>query len=349
MWWADTANNRMKIRNASDSGWIDAMPLTLVVSSFAASLLDDATAAEMRETLGAAQDANLVHRTGDETKDGVLTLTSSPIVPSPTNATHAANKGYIDAATALRGHLAGLTLSTAGSSATMTIAEGQAADSTNAALINLAASISKTTSSWAVGSGNGGLDTGTIANNTWYHFYAIRRPDTGVVDVCFSTSASSPTLPTNYTQYRRIGSGKTNGSAQWTKFVQDGDLFQWDAAVLDVDVTSPGTSAVSRTLSVPTGVNVMALFNYAAYDPTNANQIGAYFSDLAVSDQAPIATAAPLASGVSQGASAIGGLNRLDVRTNTSAQIRSRMTTSSGTSVLRIATLGWIDKRGKDA
>jgi len=57
---------------------------------------------------------------------------------------------------------------------------------------------------WAVGSGNGGLDTGTIANTT-YHVWLIQRSDTGVVDALFSTSLTSPTMPTNYDRKRRIG------------------------------------------------------------------------------------------------------------------------------------------------
>src|SRR5581483_6632569 len=97
--------------------------------------------------------------------------------------------GKIVCASALQNYLTGLTLSTAGSSATFSVAAGEAMDSTNVALMILAASISKTTSSWAVGSGNGGLDTGAIATSTWYHVWLIQRPDTGVVDVLISTSA----------------------------------------------------------------------------------------------------------------------------------------------------------------
>jgi hypothetical protein len=246
-----------------------------------------------------------------------------------------------------RGHIAGLALSTAGSSATFSVAAGQAADDGNAVLVTLASAISKTTGSWAVGSGNGGLDTGSIANSTWYHAWLIRRPDTGVVDVLVSTSATSPTMPANYTQKRRIGAMRTNGSAQWTQFVQDGDLFMLHTPVLDIDATNPGTAAVTRTLaSVPTGIRVEALFNYGSYDPTNANQIAAYFSDLSLSDMAANKTAAPLGTNVSLGASNVGGLNRMSAMTNTSAQIRSRVDGSSGTSVLKIATLGWRDLRG---
>ena len=47
----------------------------------------------------------------------------------------------------------------------------------------LASAYTKTTGSWAVGSGNGGLDTGTITNSTWYHVFLMQRPDTEVVDI----------------------------------------------------------------------------------------------------------------------------------------------------------------------
>lgn len=249
--------------------------------------------------------------------------------------------------TPLRGWIAGLTLSTAGSSATFSVAAGEASDSTNAVLLSLAASISKTTSAWAVGTGNGGLDTGAIANSTWYHAYLIRRPDTGVVDVVFSTNASSPTLPTDYTQYRRIGSLRTNGSAQWVSFTQDGDYFRWSASVLDVNTTNPGTSAVSATLTVPTGVNVFALFN-GNVNSTDANPV-LHFSDLAATDEAPSGSAAPLGSALTSGGPTVALTGPLQIRSNTSAQIRYRISASTANTSVRIATLGWFDSRGRNA
>jgi len=62
----------------------------------------------------------------------------------------------------LRGYKSGLKMSTAGASTTITIDPGVAADSANAVMISLPSAISKTTGAWAVGSGVGGLDTGTI-------------------------------------------------------------------------------------------------------------------------------------------------------------------------------------------
>jgi hypothetical protein len=252
-----------------------------------------------------------------------------------------------------RGYIDGLIMSTAGSSATMSIATGVAIDSTATAMMKLAASISKTTSAWAVGTGNGGLDTGTIANNTWYHFYEIMRTDTGVVDVVFSTSASAPTLPANYTLYRRIGSAKTNGSAQWTAFVQDGDYFRLRASVLDVNASNPGTSATLRTLaSVPTGINVFAIFNGGVRNTASGVDAPCYFSDPAANDEAPSFTVAPLTSSPNTANSAgavIDSYAQHTIRTNTSAQIRTRLLASDASTTLNIATLGWIDSRGRNA
>jgi hypothetical protein len=246
-----------------------------------------------------------------------------------------------------RSFLAGLILSTAGSSTTMSIAAGQAADSANACLMDLNAAIAKTTAAWAVGTATGGLDTGTIANSTWYHFYVIRRPDTSVVDVVFSLSATSPTLPTNYTQFRRIGSGRTNGSGQWTSFVQYNDTFLWLSPVLDISAGNPGTAAVTRTLTTPTGVVCKAILNVNLNE--GASRSICYLSELTLTDLAPSISAAPLAT-VSTSASGSDGdaMQKLEIFTNTSAQIRSRLSFSDAGTFLYIAALGWIDTRGKD-
>lgn len=245
----------------------------------------------------------------------------------------------------LRGAIDGLVMSTAGASTTMTIGAGMAADSTSSVLMSLASPINKTTSSWAVGSGNGGLDTGTIANSTWYYFFQIRRPDTGVVDVVFSTNSSSPTLPTNYTQYRYIGAGLTNGSGQWTLFRQVGDYFVWNSPVLDIDASTTTTAALS-TLSVPRGRKILARFNIYGSDGTSG-QTGIYISDPDTSDDAPSTSAAPLATLGGNGAATEQNTAYAECFTNTSAQIRRRG--RNATNYCRLATIGWVDLRGRNA
>lgn len=240
-----------------------------------------------------------------------------------------------------RNHIDGYQMSTAGSSTTMAIGAGQAANSTNAVYITLVSSLNKTTSSWAVGTGNGGLDTGTIANNTWYHFYAIRRPDTGVVDVVFSTNATSPTLPTNYTQFRRIGARRTNGSGQWDSFTQIGDLFIINTPILDVNDGASGTTDKTGTLTnVPTGVNTLVNANVSIGN--NGNH--AYISALSSAAAASSLSAAPLTSVVNV-------LNGTSVTpypvqflADTNAQFRYR-TLSSSTFLLSV--LSYVDLRGK--
>jgi hypothetical protein len=222
----------------------------------------------------------------------------------------------------------------------MSIAAGMATDSTNAVVMTLGSSISKTTSAWAVGTAAGGLDTGAIANTTWYHFYEITRPDTGVVDVLFSLSASAPTMPANYTLKRRIGAGLTNGSAQWVSFIQDGDNWQWLSPVLETTSSNPGTAAVTLTLAnVPTGLNVRAKMNITVNGPVNF-----YLSDLATTDLAPSATVAPLVNAGITTATGVQG----EIRTNTSAQIRTRASASGAGERLFVATTGWVDRRGRD-
>jgi len=242
----------------------------------------------------------------------------------------------------LRSYLAGCTMSTAGSSTTMSIAAGIAMDSTNAYPMTVAA-IGKTTSSWVVGTGNGGLDTGAIANSTWYHFYVIRRPDTGVTDVSLSTSASSPTLPVNYTQYRRIGSGKTNGSAQWVSFIQNGDNFEWVAAPLDLDYagTFPGASTL-YTVSVPTGVKVEGTFTLFKTQGVSGM---VNFWNPALGAIGASTTVTPLGKGYSDGGTGA-SINSFRVMTNTSAQIYGGAT--AGSQTLKMVCEGWIDTRGRD-
>ncbi len=250
----------------------------------------------------------------------------------------------------LRGYLGGLTLSTAGSSATFGISAGIAQNSTHVSLMQLASAYTKTTSAWTLGSAGGSLDTGSIATTTWYSVFLIQRVDTGVVDVLTSLSATAPTLPTNYTLFRRIGSMKTDGSSHWVAFIQDGNSFQLSVPVADISSTNPGTSAVTTTLaSVPTGVRIQASMQAVLSNTGTGGVAYAYLSDLATTDTAPSGTFAdtPDAQATAGAVSSAG--SRLAIWTNTSAQIRSRLSFSDGTVILTINTLGWIDTRGRDS
>lgn len=248
----------------------------------------------------------------------------------------------------LRGYLSGLTLSTAGSSQVFSIAAGACTDSSNTSMMALSA-FTKTAvggGTWVVGSGNGVLDTGAYSTNTWYHAFVIQRPDTGVVDVAISLSASAPTtggaIPAAYTLSRRIGSLRSGGVAgQWVLFHQLGDEFLWDSPVADVSGAAIGTTALLTAISVPTGVQVLAMMRAGISNGSTANT-SMLISSPDVASQA-VGTDRSVTA-VAAGAAYITGIT--PTRTNTSAQLRFVADVASST--YYVGTYGWIDRRGRD-
>jgi len=277
------------------------------------------------------------------------TLTT-PTIGDFTNAQHdhagpASGGGPIASYTIPRTVVDGLTLSNNGSDANndIDIAAGQAVDDGLTDNMILAAALTKRLdANWAVGTNQGGLDTGAEANSTWYHVWLIMRPDTGVVDVLFSLSATAPTMPANYTKKRRIGAIKNDSSGNILPFLQYGDEFIWTSPpAVDVGVTNLSTSRVDYTLpSVPTGVIVKVAFNVRI---GGAASRLVYVSNPSLVDLAPSATVTPLAQIDSIGTNNC--VMTMQVYTNISAQISAR---SSGTSTdFFVAVLGWVDPRGK--
>ena len=244
------------------------------------------------------------------------------------------------------GGIFGLTISN-GTDATndINVAVGQCIDDTEIETLRLTTALSgkQLDAAWAVGANAGMLDTGAIANTT-YHIFIIKRVDTGVTDILASTSATAPTMPTSYTLQRRIGS-IIRESAALVAFTQDGDYFR-RASILTISVTNPGTSAVTRTMDVPAGINVFVIFGTRITNSGTSELV--YFSDLAATDEAPSSTATPLSS-IAHANSGEVAVGQYQIRTNTSRGIRSRAATGDANTSLRMATLGWIDRRGQDA
>lgn len=240
----------------------------------------------------------------------------------------------------MRGYLSGLTLSTAGGSTSFGISAGVGVDSTNAYAMTLASAITKTMSSWAVGSTNGSLDTGTIAASTMYHIYLIQRPDTGVVDVLSSLSASSPTMPTNYTLARRIGSIRTDASTKWLAFTQIGDEFILALPIGDLNISNLG-AATLYTLSVPpsTKAHIRML-------GTHASAVSGVLIT-APQESSPTWNVPPGNVTATMPSTTTNFNMCLDVQTDSSSRI-SALAPSTNT-VLQIATWGWADRRGRDA
>ena len=259
--------------------------------------------------------------------------TGTTIVHTPLETGYAATQADV------AGNIYGLTLSNNVTDATndIDIAVGRAVDNTNGEMLVLSSGITKRLdAAWAVGSGNGGLDTGTIANTT-YHVWLIKRSDTNVVDALFSTSASSPTMPSGYDRKRRIGSIIRSGGTILS-FNQLEDEFLLNTPVLDLDTSTLGTSFTSATLTVPSGVRMQAKMRVRG---SNASGWVVIISSPNVTDTSSALFVAPL--GDIGGAAGVADRNTIQVRTGTSSQVRCAANAASTT--LQIATYGWVDRR----
>lgn len=253
-----------------------------------------------------------------------------------------------------RSYLAGLGLTNSAGDLTndIDIAVGECQDSTNARDLILASVLTKRLDAvWAVGTNQGGLDTGVIANNT-YHVHLIKRSDTGVVDALFSLSATAPTMPTSYDFRRRIGSIIRAG-ATIIAFDQDGDCFELDVPTNEWAENVPAATAQTKTLArVPTGINVIWQGMVGLRVPAAGATMAVLLSDLATTDTAPtditttnIGQLQIVQDGVAIQAHGVEVL----VRTNTSAQIRVRASSTTGTPQWAGTTRGWFDRRERDA
>jgi len=114
----------------------------------------------------------------------------------------------------------------------------------------------KLDAAWVAGNDQGGLDTGSIAVDTTYYLFAIYNPTSTISDYLFSTSSSSPTMPSGYTKKKRIASLLTDGSSNIRNgsytFSPDGSYdFFYTQSINDVSLSNPSTGVNSYDITVP--------------------------------------------------------------------------------------------------
>jgi hypothetical protein len=218
------------------------------------------------------------------------------------------------------------------------IAVGECRDDTNVADIVIGTALVKQLDvAWAAGTNAGGRDTGSIADGTW-HVFAIRNPTTGVCDVLFSLSISAPTMPSGYTQKRRIGSVIRRSAAMWL-FKQYGDYFQAVGPVQDYTFAGfgVGTSSTVGPIIVPAGLKICAHLI-----ATVANTVGVGDHTLRDIDSPNLVTP----NMTTQIAN-----TRMSLQTSmwcsTGGYLNFYFNTGSGTSTLWLSAIGYWDYRGK--
>ncbi|HEX3861758.1 MAG TPA: hypothetical protein VHY35_08690 [Stellaceae bacterium] len=243
------------------------------------------------------------------------------------------------AALLLPGYGSGCTLANDGTTpnTVIDVAACATADDTTYYVMPQTSAYTKTTGSWAVGSGNGCLDTGTVANATWYYLYQVQRGDTGAADYLCTATYGAPTMPTNYGRKRYIGPFKTDGSAHILAFVQTGNEFVWSVPVEDINTNALSTTATLFAMTnVPLGYKVEAHFRYDIFSSGTRNVL------LTSPDETSAAVNTPTGNGTfCQCSSGVGMYGTDRLMTNTAQQIRAVSNNSSTT--FQAATIGWVD------
>ncbi|PDT23907.1 hypothetical protein [Rhizobium hidalgonense] len=135
---------------------------------------------------------------------------------------------------------------------------------------------------WAVGTGNGGLDTGSVAASATYFAYAIRKDSDLSFDVVLSTSATiggvTTTLLTGYTIVKCIGVVLTDASSLIRQFVMyPRDEYTFVTPVRDAFNAAINTTSALLAITVPNGVKVKANLRFMYL--SSATTASALFSD----------------------------------------------------------------------
>jgi hypothetical protein len=266
--------------------------------------------------------------------------TTSPKWEIAVNPALVASRGFIDGLITSNGTDAAHDIDTA---------VGECMDSTNSTLMRLASSITKQIDvDWAEGTAAGGFPSAlTLSIDTWYHFFVIAKTD-GTVDAGWDTSLSATNLladATGYTLFRRVASHLTDASANIISFLQNGDRFRWFGQPIDIALGNPGTSAVLGALSTPLGIQTIALINARLADSSAAGITTLYISEIAQEDKAAGTGSAGMS--LITGVEADEATAQFDVFTDTSSQIRTRISVSTADHSVQIKTVGWLDFRGK--
>lgn len=196
--------------------------------------------------------------------------------------------------------------------------------------------IKRLDAAWAVGTNQGGRMSAAAIGDTTYHCYMIRRPDTGVVDFGFDVSATAPTMPANYTQYKRVGSIIRSGGAI-LGFQHVGNKFTLNAA-FSVRSNTAALAASLLTFAVPGGIQVEPLITFAV--AVNVNSTG--------STSLGSASAGTVTSNVALLSSSVSVTTITPVMggflTNTAQQLYVSVSIPAGTLAAHTTSnIGWID------
>lgn len=240
-----------------------------------------------------------------------------------------------------RAHLAGYGTAPYTTSGISVAAGSARSDDNEFNIITSTNIVKKLTGPFIAGSLQNGIDSGNRAASTTYHVHEIT--DGTNVDTLFSTSATSPTLPSGFVAARRIMSFKTNSTGFIPSYVQHGDKVVLKTPINEFAADPTDGSQQTITLSVPAGIRVIADTHWLAFNTANIAHAAVVGGDCVAFE--PTGSWAYRALYENQNT---GGMCELQLLTNIAGQVNYFCSATYALSSLIINTRGWIDTRGRD-
>lgn len=241
-------------------------------------------------------------------------------------------------------HIAGLiTSNAADADHDITFGIGTARDDGDNVNFDLTSALTKRIdATWAAGTGNGGLFSGSVAANTWYHTFVIEKDSDFSLGAGFDTSETAANIPTGYTNFRRVGAVLTDGSSNILAFTQLFDTFWWKFRVFDLNDTTPPNVLTALRVQVP---------------PISCEWLGTGFvtastsADRVMSLQAGFETGSfdnLIAFTNSTSSSDVKAINQPgSAWTNSSGEIKFKANATTNFTTFQIETHGYNDSRGR--
>jgi len=300
-------------------------------------------------------DASIAYPDADGAANTIL-KTDGAATAAFAAATYAAGPATTSLLPYPRGHLAGMQI-THTSTTLIDVGKGScrcgtSADPDLANAINTNAAFGKTfvTGGWVAGDGNSGVPTAAgfaAAADTWHYFALVGSDgtqdfgyDTSVTAVNLLADAAVQSALTATVYYRRIASFVSDATPVLTALTQIGDEFVW-AVVVDEGPTAPDGTAQTLALTVPTDVNVEAIFNVLFEDNTIDATLSIHRLD---GDTSAPSKDNALANFIGPGGNdAVCQQMRMMTDTSSSVGYRS----SEAIALWEVGTVGWVDSRGR--
>lgn len=250
-----------------------------------------------------------------------------------------------------QGYLFGLTIENNGASPldTIDVNVGRCRSQDNTSDLVISVLMTKFANTlWNQGTNEGGLDAGSLGPNQTWHVYIISNISS--VDVIFSQNGISPSLPSGFSLYRRVGSFTTNASSQIRQFSQFGNRFIYtERPVVSQSGVAVGIGGTPIILNgIPSDIRVRPIIS--SQITSNVSwafyQIGSTYP----STQIPGTNNTTANTYLRQGqAAAMVGAFSLEFYTDTlkTIGIETSSAVGAGASGLYIDVYGWFDDRGQ--